>query len=139
MVDNVLNGNLTNTSRTQRVIEVGVGYGVDFMRIASANSMLELYGFDIKDTGASDNFTFVEGDADNIKYPDNYFDIAVSFGVLEHIQPIEKLAVSVRELSRVSRSFCVVVPAISTIFEPHMASFYWQLRDRNKKPPHPVG
>ena len=138
-VNNALNGRLTNTSRAQRVIEIGVGYGVDFVKIAAANAMLELYGLDIEDNSVGEQFTFVKGDADNIVYPDNYFDIAVSFGVLEHIQPIEKLAAAIRELTRVSCSYCVVVPAVSTFFEPHMASFFWQLRDRNKKPRHPVG
>ncbi|KUK77282.1 MAG: Methyltransferase type 11 [candidate division WS6 bacterium 34_10] len=54
-------------------------------------------------------------------------------GVLEHIEPIEKLCKVVSEIDRVFKEYCVVVPCINTVLEPHLKSLRWQLRDYNKK------
>lgn len=79
----------------------------------------------------------VVGDAAHIPFPDSFFEMAVSIGVLEHIMPIEKLARVAQEINRVSKSYVVVVPSVSSIIEPHFASLFWHLRDRKKKPRYP--
>lgn len=80
------------------------------------------------------NVRFIHGDAERIDFPDRYFDVLVSIGVLEHIEPIEKLCRVITEMRRVSKSYCVMVPSMGTILEPHTMRLRWQLRDRNKKP-----
>jgi ubiquinone/menaquinone biosynthesis C-methylase UbiE len=137
--DSILGGKLTKTDAPTRVLEIGVDYGVDFMSMAVENPMLELYGMDLGPRRSKLNYEHIQGDAEKLDFPDGFFDVIVSFGVLEHIQPIEKLCSAISEINRASKSFCNMVPAVSTIFESHMASLFWQLRDRNKKPPHSQG
>ena len=91
-----------------------------------------LYGIDVFDTGlAQDNFKLIIADAETIPFPDGWFDIVVSFGVLEHIEPIDKLDRVIKEIKRVAKKYCIVVPSISTVIEPHMLSPFWQLRHHN--------
>lgn len=137
--DNLLEGKLTKTDGSRKILEIGVDFGVDFMSMAAENSALELYGLDLKPRQSDLEYEHIQGDAGQIDFPDKFFDVVVSFGVLEHIQPIEKLCRTISEISRVSKSYCNLVPAVSTPFESHMTSFGWQLRDRNKKPPHSQG
>jgi ubiquinone/menaquinone biosynthesis C-methylase UbiE len=75
-------------------------------------------------------------DAEHLDFEDKYFDIVVSFGLFEHIQPIEKLCKAISEVERVAKSYVICVPSIATVFEPHVMSFYWQLRSPKKKAPH---
>jgi ubiquinone/menaquinone biosynthesis C-methylase UbiE len=117
-----------------KILEVGCANGKDFVSFCKGNNAVRLTGIDIADYGLRQgNFKMVVADAEEIKYPDNYFDLTVSIGVLEHIQPIEKLAKVISEIDRVSKSFVVIVPAISTIIEPHTASIFWQLRSIGNK------
>ncbi len=94
-----------------------------------AGSPHELWGLDIFDVGfRQEKFTFIQGDAENIDFPDKFFDVVISIGVLEHIVPIEKLAKVISEIERVSKAYCIVVPSISTIVEPHVWQVFWQLK-----------
>jgi ubiquinone/menaquinone biosynthesis C-methylase UbiE len=80
------------------VLEVGVGIGVDSMQWSRAGN--RVFGIDynmpsveitkarFKDEGAKG--TFLNGDAENLPFPDNYFDIVYSFGVLHHTPGTEK-------------------------------------------------
>jgi len=118
----------------KRVLEVGCANGKDFIQFCRNNDEVELVGLDIQDYGfQQENFKMVVGDAEKIECPDKYFDLTVSFGVLEHIQPIEKLCAVISEIDRVSKNYVVVVPSISTLVEPHAASLLWQLRAAGKK------
>jgi len=120
--------------RYNKILEVGCANGKDFIQFCRSNDEVELVGLDIQDYGLEQsNFEMIVGDAEKIDYPDNYFDLAVSFGVLEHIQPIEKLCAVISEIDRVSKSYVVIVPSISTLIEPHAASVLWQLRARERK------
>jgi ubiquinone/menaquinone biosynthesis C-methylase UbiE len=117
-----------------RILEIGCANGQDFVRLFRGRSDLEIYGMDLEDYHIQqDNFTLIQGDAEQINYPDKYFDVTVSIGVLEHIQPIEKLCRVISEIDRVSKSYCIIVPSIGTILEPHTAKIFWQIRDHNKK------
>jgi ubiquinone/menaquinone biosynthesis C-methylase UbiE len=134
-LNRIVGADLTKPNgRYKRVLEVGCANGKDFIQFCRNNDEAELVGLDIQDYGLQqENFKMVVGDAEKIEYPDNYFDLTVSFGVLEHIQPIEKLCAVISEIDRVSKNYVVVVPSISTIVEPHVASLLWQLRARGKK------
>lgn len=137
--DRLLGGLLSQRERPARVLEVGCSFGADFLQLAAGNPALELYGLDpVEKEHFDSRFTFIKGYASKIDFPDGYFDAVVSYGVLEHIQPMEELCASAREIARVSKRYCLMVPAVSTLFEPHMASFGWQLRGRRRKKPHPA-
>lgn len=130
LIDEFLDGAL---SRAGTVMEVGCSYGGDFLRFLAGRD-IKLYGMDINRYDiAQDNVTFVHGDAEHIYFPDGHFDVLVSIGVLEHIEPIEKLCRVIKEMRRVSKAYCMIVPSMGTILEPHTMRFLWQIRDRNKK------
>jgi ubiquinone/menaquinone biosynthesis C-methylase UbiE len=90
----------------QRVLEIGVGLGTDLVQFAKAGA--ECHGIDITDRHlelTSRNFrlrglpvTLTKCDATTICYPDGYFDVVYSFGVLHHIPDAELV---MREIRRV--------------------------------------
>jgi ubiquinone/menaquinone biosynthesis C-methylase UbiE len=92
-MDRLMQGKLLNPFKGARILDLGCGMGVDFIRFLSIEKPINLYGLDLTDTGiCAKNFNMVVGDAEHIDFPDNYFHHLVSIGVLEHIQPIEKLS-----------------------------------------------
>ncbi len=120
-----------------KILEVGCGTGRDFIRFFKNIDYVELYGKDLVNHNIKqDNFQFIQGDIEELEFPDKYFDLTVSIGVLEHIYPIEKLSRIIKEIDRVSKSYVMIVPSIDTILETHTRSFFWQLRDHNKKRPY---
>jgi len=89
----------------------------------------QLYGLDPFDAGIRQaNFQFICGDMDHIPFPDKFFDVTLSFGVMEHIEPFEKLSAGIKEMVRVGKQYCMVVPCISTRFEPHCWKYKWQMK-----------
>ncbi len=132
-LDAMTNYQLTCSKEPLKVLEVGCASGKDFLSFATDCEQLELYGLDIKEYPIKQkNVKFIVGDAEKMDFPDNYFDITISIGVLEHIQPIEKLARMIQEINRVSKSFYMIMPSVTTPFEPHTHQFFWALR-RNRK------
>ncbi len=120
-----------------KVLDLGCNTGMDFLIHFEEKENLELHGIDIENYPYDDrkvNFQVTNGD--NIPYEDNYFDLTVSIGVLEHIQPIEKLTKVVREINRVSKNYVVIVPSIGTVLEPHAVSLFWPIRSAKKKVSH---
>jgi ubiquinone/menaquinone biosynthesis C-methylase UbiE len=76
----------------KKILEVGVGLGADHQRFAESGAIL--YGVDltdraIKHTGDRLNAFGLKsqlstGDAENLDFPDNFFDQVYSWGVLHH-------------------------------------------------------
>lgn len=78
--------------RGKRVLEIGVGLGADHQMFAEAGA--ELYGIDLTERavvhtrhrlaafGLTSNLSV--GDAENLDFPDNFFDVVYSWGVLHH-------------------------------------------------------
>lgn len=85
-------------ARGKKVLEVGVGAGTDFVRWVRAGAAA--YGIDL--TEASIRLVkerlqleglkadVAVGDAEELNFPENYFDIYYSWGVLHHTPNIEK-------------------------------------------------
>jgi ubiquinone/menaquinone biosynthesis C-methylase UbiE len=133
-IDKLMHGQILNPIKNSRILELGCGLGLDFIQFLPRAKEFSIYGLDLVDKGISaKNFNMIVGDAENIKFPDDYFDFLISIGVLEHIQPFEKLANVVTEIKRVSKSYCIIVPSIITLLEPHTQIVRWQLRDYQKK------
>ncbi|MCH8112408.1 MAG: methyltransferase domain-containing protein [Proteobacteria bacterium] len=120
-----------------RLLEIGCGFGQDFAAHVAGAAQIEVYGIDTVNRGAHGvpSLRFVLADAEFIPFPDGFFDVVVSVGVLEHIQPIEKLCRVLTECRRVGRAFVHVVPSLATPIEPHTAGLFWQLRRPGRKLP----
>jgi ubiquinone/menaquinone biosynthesis C-methylase UbiE len=117
-----------------KILDVGCGNGRDFITYFKNRDDVSITGIDIRDRHIEQgNFRFVKGDAEKLPFEDNEFDVVLSIGVLEHIVPMEKLSRVISEIERVGKRFVVVVPCISTPFEPHVESVRWQLRGIGKK------
>lgn len=139
-IDQLMQGRLFNESWLdgKKFLEIGCANGKDFIQFFKSYSNLDITGVDYREFElAQNNATFHQLDAEKLPFADKQFDFCVSFGVLEHIQPIEKLCRVISEMDRVSKSYMMLVPSISTIFEPHTGQFFWQHRAKNSKNAYP--
>jgi ubiquinone/menaquinone biosynthesis C-methylase UbiE len=93
--------------KNKDILEIGIGQGADSMQIVKRGA--NYYGIDLTETSVQrikdrfrlSNLPFKEiqvANAENIPYPDNYFDIVYSHGVIHHSPNIEKI---VSEIHRV--------------------------------------
>lgn len=92
-----------------KVLEIGVGIGADHQKFAESGA--DLYGIDLtpraieitrnrlKLFGLKSNLTV--GDAENLNFPNEYFDLVYSWGVLHHTPDIKK---AISEIHRVLKS-----------------------------------
>lgn len=93
----------------RRVLEIGVGAGVDFSHWVAAGA--DASGIDLTATGVeltrerlelagvgSDRYDLRQGDAENLPFPDGEFDLVYSWGVLHHTPDTER---AFREAHRV--------------------------------------
>lgn len=92
----------------KRVLEIGVGLGADHQRIAEAGA--DLFGIDLTERAIQHtrrrfaefglSSALATGDAENLSFPDEAFDVVYSWGVLHHSPDTQQ---AVRELFRVLR------------------------------------
>ena len=114
-----------NLEPGDNILDVGCGHGISFEVFNATNKIV---GLDFYEAYTASNFTFVKGDAADIPFADNHFDVAVSIGVFEHINPMSRLDKCIKEINRVACKAIVVVPSIGTIIEPHFHKMLWHLR-----------
>jgi ubiquinone/menaquinone biosynthesis C-methylase UbiE len=115
-------------------LEIGCSSGADFLRFFKDVEGVKLTGIDILPQNIKQsNVTFLQMDAEATPFQDKSFDLTVSIGVLEHIEPIEKLCKVITEIDRISKEYVIIIPNISTLLEPHTVDFFWQLRATYKK------
>ncbi len=111
-----------------KVLEVGCSNGRDFIQFLPRNKF-EIWGADIdSDCGAGADIHFVTADAADLPFDDGEFDLVVSIGLLEHIEPVEKLCRVIREMERVGTHQLSVVPSVATLLEPHSGRVLFPLR-----------
>lgn len=92
----------------KRILEVGCGVGTDLIQFAKEGA--EASGLDLTQSAidlAKKRFPLYNltadlrvGDAENLPFPDDYFDLSYSFGVIHHTPNTQK---AVDELYRVTR------------------------------------
>ena len=124
---------LANATHKIRILEVGCANGQDALQFLRDETKFELVGVDIIDSKIPyENFSFVSADASELPFADNSFDLVISIGLLEHIEPMEKLCKVISEMRRVGKAYVSVVPSMSTLLEPHAVRFRWPLRLHKK-------
>lgn len=90
-----------------RVLDVGAGRGFMLYDLVDQYPDIEAVGIDISDYAISTckeevSHLLEVGTADNIHYPDNYFDLVISINTIHNLPP-DRCAVAVQEIERVSR------------------------------------
>lgn len=92
--------------RGLRVLEIGVGLGADHERLAAAGA--DLYGIDLTERAVEHTRQRLAlrnlssklnvGDAEDLRFPDAFFDVVYSWGVLHHTPNTQK---AISEVHRV--------------------------------------
>lgn len=118
--------------RPLRVLEVGCADGRDTIQFLRELPDCEIHGVDVKPQTLPEDVTFHLADAADLPFEDGEFDLVVSIGLLEHIEPMEKLSAVIREMRRVGRACVAVIPSVSTLLEPHALRLRWPLRLHKK-------
>ena len=90
-------------ARGQRVLEIGVGLGADHQRFAEAGA--NLYGIDLTERAVEHtrrrlasfglSSKLAVGDAEQLDFPDDYFDVVYSWGALHHTPDTQKAVLEV--------------------------------------------
>lgn len=90
--------------------------------LVNCNARITLLNLD--DQGISsalaDNTVFVKGDATDLPYSDQSFDIAFSNSLIEHLFTYEKQVKCAQEIRRVGKRLWVQTPARGFFIEPHL-------------------
>ncbi len=94
--------------RNKKVLEIGVGLGADHQKFAEAGA--ELYGIDLTERAIFNTAkrlsifelysNLKKGDAENLSFPDENFDLVYSWGVIHH-SPNTKKAID--EIYRITK------------------------------------
>jgi ubiquinone/menaquinone biosynthesis C-methylase UbiE len=120
-----------NLYREMRVLDIGCGLDGNSLE-SEIPDTCEVVGVDLHDPARirirQNNFQYIQRDAEDLSiFPDLYFDLAVSVGMMEHICDPEKLRRIASEMIRVSKQSVVVVPWRFAWFEPHFKLPFFQL------------
>jgi len=126
--------NKVNFDKTTKILDIGVGIGQDLEVI---NKFGCVYAIDI-DKKTLDLvpehmvFEKILADATNIPYPDNFFDMVVSFDVFEHIKDDSKTLSEIYRVLKKDGVLIFTVPAFNFLFSNH-DSYLGHYRRYNKK------
>jgi pseudaminic acid biosynthesis-associated methylase len=107
--DTLNNDFLKDIPKDAKILEVGTNIGNQLFHLQS-QGYTNLYGIEIQDRAINyakqrtDNLNIIKGDALDIPFKDNYFDVVFTHGVLIHISP-ENIQTVLSEIYRVSNKF----------------------------------
>jgi len=100
---------LKDIPKDAKILEVGTNIGNQLFHLQS-QGFTNLYGIEIQDRAINyakhraDNLNIIKGDALNIPFKDNFFDLVFTSGVLIHISP-DNINKALSEIYRVSNKF----------------------------------
>lgn len=106
-----------DAARNLKVLEIGVGLGADHQRFAEAGA--ELYGIDLTPLSiehAQRRLSLMGltshlrvGDAENLEFPDNTFDLVYSWGAIHHSPDAARAAREILRVLKPNGTFRVMV------------------------------
>lgn len=104
-----------------RILNLGAGTGDDLPVISQFG---DVYIIDIDSNAlrmVSDKFVYEKKvcDACHLPYPDNFFDLALAFDVLEHIESDSQAVSEVHRVLKSDGRFIFTVPAFSFLYSAH--------------------
>ncbi len=100
---------LKNIPKDAKILEVGTNIGNQLLHLQS-QGFTNLYGIEIQDRAINyakhrtNNLNIIKGDALDIPFKDNFFDLVFTHGVLIHISP-ENIEKAINEIYRVSNKY----------------------------------
>jgi ubiquinone/menaquinone biosynthesis C-methylase UbiE len=118
---------LLNIKSTDTIIDVGCGkQDRSFRCFNKENKITGLDLYPLKEViNEHSNFSYVQGNATNLPFKDNQFDVAISIGMFEHIHPYKDFLKALKEVDRVSKKYAIVVPHRYGFIEPHFQVPFW--------------
>ncbi len=117
----------------KRVLDIGCGKGG--IAVACAMKGAEVVGFDLDERETNiaklraesyslDNILIFRGNAENIPFPDNHFDLVTAASVLEHVKNLEGVVKEMVRITKPNGYCCVTVPNPIFPREAHYKVFY---------------
>lgn len=100
---------LKDIPKDAKILEVGTNIGNQILHLQTMG-FTNLYGIEIQDRAINfakhraDNLNIIKGDALDIPFKDNFFDVVFTHGVLIHISP-ENINSVIKEIYRVSKRY----------------------------------
>jgi len=107
--DTMNNNFLQDIPKDAKILEVGTNIGNQLLHLQS-QGFTNLYGIEIQDRAINysknrtNNLNIIKGDALDIPFKDNYFDVVFTHGVLIHISP-ENITTAINEIFRVTNKY----------------------------------
>lgn len=119
---------------TDRIVDVGAGWGAALERFNDVN---EIVALDLAPDPSSPwlstgNVTVIQGDATEMPFADREFDIAFSNSVVEHIPPGLQQAFAT-EVQRVANRYFIQTPNRYFPLEPHYQFPFFQFLPRRAR------
>lgn len=102
------------TKRTLRILDVGGGSEYMEQQLQSTGIPYDLTILDIIDRPAKVKATYIQGDATNMRFKDDEFDVVISTDVLEHV-PNKGKEAFLRESLRVAKEVCIIAAPFDTV------------------------
>lgn len=100
---------LKDIPKDAKILEVGTNIGNQILHLQTMG-FTNLYGIEIQDRAINfakhraDNLNIIKGDALDIPFKDNFFEVVFTHGVLIHISP-ENINSVLKEIYRVSKKY----------------------------------
>jgi Methyltransferase domain len=103
--------------KNDRILDVG-GYP-EFWTGSGIRSFVTILNVHLTTSASNEKISTVVGDATDLQYEDNAFDIVFSNSVLEHLGTLERQQRLANECARVGKRLWIQTPARSFPIEPH--------------------
>jgi pseudaminic acid biosynthesis-associated methylase len=100
---------LQNIPKDAKILEVGTNVGNQLLHLQNMG-FTNLYGVEIQQRAVNysknraDALNIIQGDALDIPFKDNFFDLVFTSGVLIHISP-DNINSAIKEIARVSKNY----------------------------------
>ena len=127
-------------NKDSNVLEIGCGegYGTNFLARSGAHIVaLDVDKETIKNARlkySQKNITFKKFDGYNISYPEQSFDVIISFQVIEHVEDVEKYLENIKKLLKPNGIFLITTPSRTYRLAENQKPFnIYHIREYNAK------
>ncbi|MGC8659165.1 MAG: class I SAM-dependent methyltransferase [Desulfomonilaceae bacterium] len=112
------------TSET-RILDVGgTPFNWKFIESSPKIDLLNLNPSHVRAQDLSQNMSFIWGDGLDLKFQDDYYDIAFSNSTIEHVGTYENQKIFASEIKRIGKGFFLQTPAREFFVEPHYLALF---------------